>query len=573
LERELLRRFAERYRRNLRVIVLTSILLNLLVLAGSVYMLLVYDSVLPSHSVQTLAGLFAMLALLYVFQGGFEAVRSEALLGIANGIHRDLFEPVHFAATSRSLKGRPDALQLTRDLDQIHAFLAGMGPVAIIDLPWVILFLIILFALHWWLGFAALCGTLVLAAIAWTTSRRSAEGTHRLMGITGRRIAATQAELRFAESAAAMGMQRRLLARSALCDKEYLEAQSYLSRVISRLGGAGRIFRVFLQSLILTVGALLVLDNKASGGIIIASSVLAGRALAPVDQALANWRGLSAAREGWSRIVSAIVADSPPPDRQVSLASPRGEVSVKDIWVAPPGAQKFVLTGISLTVQPGQALAIIGPSAAGKSSLAKTLLGIWQPARGEIRIDGATHDQWGSEKLGSSIGYVPQSVELIEGTLAENIARFDPDASSESIIAAAKAAGLHEMLLSFPDGYETAVSGGGNELSAGQRQRLGLARALYGNPFLVVLDEPNSNLDAAGDAALAQAIIGVRERGGIVIMVTHRPATLGPISHVAVLNSGRLVDLGERDVVLKRLGKDNETSTGSGEAKLETAAS
>ncbi len=568
----MIRRFAERYRRSLRIIIVTSILLNLMVLAGSIYMLLVYDSVLPSGSVPTLAGLFAMLSLLYLFQGGFEVVRSEALLTIANGIHRDLFEPVHYAATSRTLKGRQDSLQLTRDLDQIHAFLAGMGPVAIIDLPWVILFLIILFALHWWLGFAALCGTLVLGAIAWSTSRRSAAGTHRLLGLTGRRFAATQAELRFAESAMAMGMQRRLLARSADCDAEYLEAQSYLSRTMSRLGGAGRIFRLFLQSLILTVGALLVIDNKASGGIIIASSILAGRALAPVDQALANWRGLSAAREGWSRIVSAVLSDSPPAERQVALAAPNGEVSVRDIWVAPPGSQKFVLTGVSLTIQPGQAIAVIGPSAAGKSSLAKTLLGIWRPARGEIRINGATHDQWGPEMLGSSLGYVPQSIELIEGTLAENIARFDPEATSETIIAAARAAGLHETILAFPDGNETYLTGGGNELSAGQRQRLGLARALYGDPFLVVLDEPNSNLDASGDAALSKAIMGVRERGGIVVMVTHRPATLGPITHVAVLNSGRLADFGERDAVLKRLAKDGETSPAETASKLETAA-
>ena len=570
MERQLIAQLLERYRSSVLVVIAASVLLHLLVFAGSLYMLLVYDSVLPSGSIPTLAGLFAMLTLLYLFQAGFEAVRSEALLTIANNLHRDLFSRVHYSAVQRNLKGGGDSLQLTRDLDQVHTFMAGNGPVAIIDLPWVILFLIVLFALHWWLGLTALLGTVVLAAIAWVTSRRSAQGTHRVLEITGRRIAATQAELRYAESAVAMGMQQRLLNRSAQADADYLEAQSFLSRSIARLGGAGRIFRLFLQSLILTVGALLVLDNKASGGVILASSVLAGRALAPVDQALANWRGLSAAREGWSRLTQAIVAHQPPPPRSVALAQPTGELAVRDIWVAPPGAKNFVVSGASFALQPGQAMAVIGPSAAGKTTLAKALVGIWLPARGEIRIDGATHEQWEPEAIGAAMGYVPQVVELIDGTLGENIARFDPGATSDAVIAAARAAGLHETILGFADGYETRVSTGGGEFSAGQRQRIGLARALYGDPHLVVLDEPNSNLDAAGDEALAQAILGVRKRGGIVVMVTHRPSTLGPVSHVAVLNGGRLADFGERDAVLQRMQKGaGEAQAKPAEAKLE----
>ncbi|HMO67060.1 MAG TPA: type I secretion system permease/ATPase [Novosphingobium sp.] len=557
LERELIRRFIGRYRPNVTVVLIASLLLNLLVFTGSLYMMLVYDAVLPSHSLQTLGGLFVMLCFLYLFQAGFEVVRAEALLGVANGVQADLFEPVHHAAVDRTLKtgNTQESQQLTRDLDQVHSFLSSTGPVAIIDLPWVILFLLVLFALHWTLGLAALLGTVVLAAIAWATARRSAQGTQRLLGITGRRLAANQAELRFAESAMAMGMQRRLLGRSADCDRDYVEAQSYLSRTVARLGGAGRVFRLFLQSLILTVGALLVLDGKASGGIIIGASILAGRAFAPVDQAIANWRGLSAAREGWGRIVRAIAAHRIPPPRQVALAAPQGEVVLRDVWVAPPGAKSFVVSGVSLTLKPGQALAIIGPSAAGKTTLAKALLGIWPAARGEVRIDGATHDQWEPEAIGAAMGYVPQNVELIEGSIGQNIARFDPAATSEAVIAAARAAGMHDIILGMPDGYETRVSTGGPELSAGQRQRIGLARALYGDPFLVVLDEPNSNLDAEGDTALAQAILGVRERGGVVVMITHRPATLGPVSHVAVINAGRLADFGERDAVLERLNK------------------
>lgn len=554
---------------------LSSVALNVLVFAGSLYMMLVYDSVLPSRSLITLAGLFLMLGVLYLFQAGFDAVRAEALLGIANGVHRDLFEPVHYAATDRSLKtgnSGGDALQLTRDVDQLHAFLAGNGPVAIIDLPWVILFMVVLFALHWGLGLAALAGTLVLAWIAWITARRSAQGTHQLLSLTSRRLAATSAELRFAESALAMGMQKRLLARSAACDEDYIEAQSFLSRSIARLGGAGRVFRLFLQSLILTVGAMLVIDGQASGGIILGSSVLAGRAFAPVDQAIANWRGLSAARDGWARITQALAVHRQPSARQVALASPSGELALRDVWVAPPGSREFALSGISFTLQPGQALAVIGPSAAGKSTLAKALLGVWSLQRGEIRIDGATHDQYDSEAIGAAMGYVPQVVELMEGTVGENIARFDPAATSEGVIAAARAAGLHETILGFSNGYETRVSVGGVEFSAGQRQRIGLARALYGDPFLVVLDEPNSNLDAAGDEALARAIIGVRQRGGIVVMITHRPATLGPVSHVALISGGRLADFGERDAVLQRMTKANEAPAVPDSDSLEGAA-
>ncbi|MEY4721376.1 MAG: hypothetical protein RIQ46_1101 [Pseudomonadota bacterium] len=556
----------------MRIVVLASIILNLLVFAGSLYMILVYDSVLPSGSLPTLAGLFLMLGILYLFQFGFDVIRGEALLGIANGVQRDLFEPVHHAAVERNLKSggtNNDSLQLTRDLDQVHAFLAGNGPVAIIDLPWAILFLIVLFALHWSLGVAALFGTAVLAWIAWVTARRSVIGTHEVVAITGRRFAATQAELRFAESAMAMGMRDRLLARSAACDEDYVDAQSFLTRSVARLGGAGRVFRLFLQSLILTVGALLVIDGQASGGIIIGSSILAGRAFAPVDQAIANWRGLAAAREGWGRIVQALSVHRRPQPRQVALAAPHGEVVLRDVWVAPPGSRGFSVSGVSLALQPGQAMAIIGPSAAGKTSLAKAILGVWPPQRGEIRIDGATHDQWEPEAIGAAMGYVPQVVDLIEGTLGENIARFDPAASSDRIIAAARAAGLHETILGFADGYETRVSAGGVEFSAGQRQRIGLARALYGDPFLVVLDEPNSNLDAAGDAALAQAIIGVRQRGGIVVMITHRPSTLGPVSHVAVMANGRLADFGERDAVLQRMVRANDEAARQGGVKLE----
>jgi ATP-binding cassette subfamily C protein len=560
VDRQFMRLFAGRYRSGLILVAIASIMLNVLVFAGSGYMLLVYDSVLPSRSVPTLIGLFGMLLLVYAFQSVFENIRSEALLGIANGVHDDLFEAVHYATVTRPLRAgadKGDGLQFTRDLDSVHTFLASQGPIALIDLPWVITFLIVLFALHWWLGLTALAGVFVMAGLAIWSNKRTADGSRELANITGRRSAAALSEIRFAESALAMGMRERLVARTAGWETGFIEAQSFLSRTVARLGGASRTFRMLLQSLILSVGALLVIDGKASGGVIIASSVLSGRALAPVDQAIANWKGLVAARAGWGRISQAVAMFRKPPARDVTLNRPAQELALRDIWVAPPGTQRFTLSGVSLTLSPGQVLGVIGPSAAGKTTLVRAILGIWAPNRGEVRLDGATLDQWDPETLGSYFGYVAQSVDLVDGTIGQNIARFDPEATSEAIIAAARAAGMHEVILALPDGYETPVSAGAVELSAGQRQRVGLARALYGDPFLLVLDEANSNLDAAGDAALAVAIAGVKERGGIVIMITHRPATLGPATHLAVINAGRLSDFGPRDEVLQRMQTQN----------------
>ena len=559
MDRQVLTLFLHRYRGPLALVAMASVFINVLVFAGSAYLMLVYDSVLPSRSVPTLVGLFAMLLLVYLFQAIFEAIRGEALLGLANGVHDDLFEAVHHATITRPLctgPDRGDGLQFIRDLDSIHAFLAGSGPVALIDLPWVMLFMAVLFALHWWLGLTALAGTLVMAGLTLWSNRRTQAGSRELAAITGQRAAAAMAEIRFGESALAMGMQQRLVRRTQRWDQEFIAAQTYLARTIARLGGASRTFRMALQSLILTVGALLVIDGQASGGVILASSVLSGRALAPVDMAISNWRAFVAARAGWGRVVAGVAIWRKPPPRAVLLDPPLAQVSLRDLWVAPPGSARFAVQGVSLTLHAGQVLALVGPSAAGKSSLVRAMLGIWASARGEVRLDGATLDQWDADTIGRQFGYVAQTVDLIDGTIGENIARFDPAARSDTIIAAARAAGMHETILALPDGYETRVSAGAGELSAGQRQRIGLARALYGDPFLLVLDEANSNLDATGDAALADAIGAVQRRGGIVVMITHRPATLGPATHMAVMQHGRLIDFGERDAVLHRMQGD-----------------
>jgi ATP-binding cassette subfamily C protein len=550
--------FLKRYPGSVAVVVGASVFLNVILFAGTLYLLLVYDTVLPSRSLPTLFGLFGMLVVVYLFQAFFDAIRSSAMMALAQGIHRDLSPRVHHAATSRPLvAGRADGDggQLLRDLDSVHSFISGSGPIALIDLPWVIVFLGVLTLLHVWLGVAALVGVLVMAGIAVYSSMRTREASRDLARTVAERSARVQAQLRMTESAVALGMRDRLLTKCAEMDENYRTIQGGLAGVVARFGGAGRVFRMFLQSLVLTVGAILVVDGKATAGIIIAASVLTGRALAPVDQAVANWRGLVAATSGWGRIVEALSAMPPAAARQTTLAAPSRSIEVKDLWVVPPGTGTAIVQGVRFTLEPGQVLAVVGPSAAGKTSLVKALLGIWKPARGEVRLDGARHDQWDADILGRSFGYVPQTVELVDGTIAENIARLDPEATSEAVVAAATKAGMHETILELPDGYDTRISGGGAELSAGQRQRIGLARALYGDPFLLVLDEANSNLDEAGDRALAEAIAAHGKRGGIAIMITHRPSALGPATHVAMLRAGKLADFGLRDEVLKRVLK------------------
>jgi ATP-binding cassette subfamily C protein len=475
-----------RYRSHLGLVALASLCCNLLVFAGSGYMLLVYDTVLPARSVASLIALFAMLIMLYALQALFEAIRGEALLGLAQGVHDDLFPAVHHATVMHAL--RPDAhsgahpgdgLDLIRDLDALHAFLAGSGPVALIDLPWVLVLMIVLFALHPWLGLAALGGTLVMAALALGGSLRTRAGSRALGAILAQRGAALAGDIRFAETALAMDIGPHLARRTMACEARLLRAQADLARTVLRWGGASRTLRIALQSVILTVGALLVIEDRASGGVILASSVLAGRALAPVDLAIANWHGMVAARSGWHRLTAALAQWPRPQPRGLALPPPRHDLTLHDLWVAPPGSRSCTVEGVTLTLGAGQVLALIGPSAAGKSTLVRAMLGIWPPLRGEVRIDGATPGQWAlaapgagdGATLGRHIGYVPQTVDLIEGTIGENIARFDPAARSGAVIAAAQAAGLHAAILALPAGYDTPISAGGAELSAGQRQR------------------------------------------------------------------------------------------------------
>ncbi|MEL6239278.1 MAG: ATP-binding cassette domain-containing protein, partial [Pseudomonadota bacterium] len=358
---------------------------------------------------------------------------------------------------------------------------------------------------------------------------------------------------RHVETIRALGMSERMYNFWHAASTQLSAAQDKVTRTGSLLSGMSRIFRMFLQSVVLSVGALLYLAGEASGGIVFASSILAARALAPIDQAIAHWGSFTAARQGWARLDAVFAAVSDDAEVGTQLPAPSSALKVEKLAVIPAGADEPVLREINFSLEAGDAVGIIGPSAAGKTSLVRALVGIWAPADGSVRLDGASLDQWEPDALGVHLGYLPQHVELFDGTVAQNIARFEPEPDSEMVIAAARAASVHDMILALPEGYDTRVGAGAMQLSAGQRQRIGLARALYGDPFLIVLDEPNSNLDSEGEVALDAAIADARSRAAIVVLVAHRPSALRQVNKVLVLQKGRQSAFGDRDEVLARV--------------------
>lgn len=555
-----------RYAGAVRAVVALSAVLNVLMLGGSLYMMLVYDSVLPSHSLPTLFGLFAMITLVYLFQALFDRMRQRMLSDIGAALDRELAPRVQQAMGEVALRGgrlAGDGLTAMRDLDAVRGWLSGAGPAALIDLPWILLFLVVVGILHPLLMLTTLLGALVMLCLTWMTDRATRQPVRELAQIAAVRNGLAESLLRHGEMLAAMGMRARMQERWAQVNRYFLAANEQLAQSTGLIGGASKAFRMFLQSALLTVGALLVLDGQASAGIIFAGNILCARALAPIDGAIGQWRVFNTARGGWERI-QALLAKVPAEEAaQVALPAPTKGLALHQVFAAPPGTQRVTVNGLDFALAAGDAMGVIGPSAAGKTSLARVLTGVWRPLRGTVRLDGATLDQWDSERLGASIGYLPQTVELLEGTVAHNIARFEPEADSALIIAAARAAGVHDLILRLPEGYDTPVGHDGAELSAGQRQRIGLARALYGDPFLVVLDEPNSNLDAEGEVALEQAIAGIRKRGGIAVIIAHRPSALAQVSHVLFMREGRAEAFGPRDEVLRKVTRPAETGMGA----------
>lgn len=542
---------------------LFTALINVLALTGSLYMLQIYDRVIPSHSTPTLVGMTVLMLGLYIGYGILDFIRSRVMVRVGLRVEKQLRERVFACVQELPLRLRPsaDPMLPLRDLDRVRSFLSGTGPAALFDVPWMPMYLGLVYALHPWLGMLAFAGALVLVGLTTATEYRSRRPMAKAARSGSEREATAEAARRNAEAARAMGFAGNARQAWMRANNAHLHDQTVAADATMGLAAVSRVFRLLLQSAVLGLGAWLVIRGEASGGVMIAASILSSRALAPIEIAIANWRGFVAARQAGIRLgkLLSTLPDRPPP---MPLPRPSKRLSVEGLWVAPPGSTSPVLQNVSFALDAGAGLGIVGPSASGKTSLARALVGIWDPLphRGAIRLDGATINQWDSDVLGRYVGYLPQDLQLFEGSIKSNICRQDAEASSEAIIDAARAAGAHDLIVRMPNGYDTQVGDGGSALSAGQRQRIALARALYGDPFLIVLDEPNSNLDAEGEMALARAIALARSRGAIVIVIAHRPSALASIDQVLVLAGGQVRAFGPKDQVLRTNSADANAS-------------
>lgn len=527
---------------------------NVLALTGSFFMLQVYDRVIPGRSVPTLVGLVVFAGTLFVFQGALELIRSRLLVRIGMALDARLSGQVYAALMRLPLRTKlaGDGLQSLRDLDQVRSFMSSAGPTALFDLPWMPLYLAICFLFHFWIGMTALAGVVILFSLTLLAEIRTRAPARKANSQAAARNTLAEATRRNVEVLQAMGFGSRIAERWSGINADYLDTNATASDLAGTLGTISKILRMMLQSGILAIGAYLVIHQEATGGIMIASSIMMSRALAPIELAIAHWRGFVTARQAWARLTQLLVL-LPETAISVSLPAPRSALSVESISVTPPGERRMVVQDATFALEKGVGLGIVGPSASGKSSLVRAIAGIWLPVRGTVRLDGATLDQWSPEELGNHVGYLPQDVQLFDGTIAENISRFEPQAPSDKILAAARAAGVHDLVIHLPEGYETRIGEAGSALSAGQKQRVALARALYGDPFLVILDEPNSNLDAEGEAALTEAIQGVRARGGIAIVVAHRPSALASLDQVLVMANGRIQAFGPKNEILNKI--------------------
>jgi ATP-binding cassette subfamily C protein EexD len=525
-----------------------SLFVNLLLLLPAIYMLQIYDRVLSSGSESTLVMLTIIAAFLFIVMGGLEWVRSQILVATSMRLDHLLGGRVFDSVFLQSLAtgGKVSTAQPLGDLLQLRQFLTGPGLFAFFDAPWLPIYIAVMFLFHPVFGVVAILAGCVLMGLAiWnevSTRGDLREANERALESSNH----TQRSLRNVEVIEAMGMLPRLRARWLERQQDMLALQSRASRRGGLISAVSKTFRVSIQTLILGLGAYLAIRREISAGGVIAGSILLGRALAPLDLMISTWRGFLSARESYRRL-DRLLGALPEREAPMSLPAPKGELSVEKLVITPPGAAAPVIRGISLLVEPGSQLAIIGPSAAGKTTLTRAMLGIYRPAAGAVRLDGAEIDQWDRETLGQHIGYLPQDVELLDGTISENIARFG-EVDAAKVVAAAEAAGVHPMILRLPDGYDTPLVG--NVLSAGQRQRIGLARALYGDPQLIVLDEPNSNLDQDGEAALASTLANLKRAGRTVVVVTHRKNILNLADKILLMGEGQIAMYGARDKVL-----------------------
>ncbi len=534
-------------------VAILSAVSNILMLVSPLFMMQVYDRVLTSHSIPTLAALSLLAAGIYAVLAIIEILRSKILLQIGRRLDERLNMPSIMATLAVPVAGQEGAQSAPlRDLDQIRQFMSGPGPIAIADLPWMPIFVFVLYLFHPLFGLAVVGGAIVLLSLTLCSELLLRKPSRQAAQRLASRWELSESGRRNADSLRAMGMKTVFARRIETAHDQYSAENLRSSNLTATFTAIAKIFRLALQSGMLALGALLVIDQLASAGAIIAASVLTSKALAPIEMATGQWRNFISARQSARRLQDTFNRIRPEA-AEMQLPVPSRSLSVAGLAVAAPGDGKMLVQNVSISLFSGQAVGIIGPSGSGKSSLGRALTGAWPAHKGTIRLDGAELTQWDSDRLGPSIGYLAQNVELFAGTIADNIGRFSPSATPEKIMEAAKLANVHELILSLPNGYDTQVGTGGGTLSGGQRQRIGLARALYGNPFLIVLDEPNSNLDAEGEEALTSAVMAARQKGAIVIVIAHRANMLKVVDHVLVVNNGTMTAFGPRDEVLGKL--------------------
>lgn len=542
----------------LGVVFLFSAAVNLLLLTGPLYMLQVYDRVLGSRSEATLLALTLLVGFLFLMMGVLDHARARIMARIGARM-QDRLDLRVFAAALRQMGLRPAdplATVAQRDLEALQRLWASPVLTAVFDIPWAALFLATIFVFHAWLGWAALAGGLVLVAITVLNQRLTQDPVNRANALVLRADLMADQIKQEAEAIGALGMVGAAFARWHAAREGALSSVLGAADLAGNFAAASRTFRLFLQSAILGLGAWLVLRGEVTAGAMIAASILLGRALAPVETAIGQWALVTRAQEANRRLAELLTLVPPEPER-MTLPRPRALVEVQALTVAPPGEQIPVLRGITFRLEPGQALGVIGPSGAGKSTLARALIGAWRPLAGKVRLDGATLDQYDPDTLGSYIGYLPQRITLFEGTIAENISRLSFRRDDARIVEAARMAAAHDMITRLPEGYDTRISAIGGRLSGGQLQRIGLARALYGDPVILVLDEPNSNLDNDGSVALNQAIRSMKERGRSVLIMAHRPAAIQECDLLMVLEDGNRRAFGPRDQVLREMVKNH----------------
>jgi PrtD family type I secretion system ABC transporter len=549
-------------RRGLAGLTGLSAVYNLFMLTGPLFMLQVYDRVLTSRSVPTLVALLVVVAIIYIGLAGLEIVRLRASTRIADWFGDEIGQAVaglalgqtdDCAPASRTAAGHQSANAM-QDFDRLRAFTGSPAAIALCDLPWLPLYLAVAFMFHQYLGMLALAGVVLLVVLAVLGDHAAQEPVRRANAASARRARLIDTAARASETIAGLGMRGAYLGRYAVADGDLRTAGRQASDRMALFIGASRGIRLLLQSASLALAAWLALSNEITPGMIIAVSIVTARALAPVEQAIGHWRSFVAARQSWLRLRDQLGgSDAVKPRTQ--LPQPHSSLEVTGLSIAAPGTDRMLVGDVTFALRAGSSLGVIGPSGAGKSTLARALVGILPLREGSIRLDGADLAQWQPDELGRHIGYLPQDVELFDGTVAENIARLATDPDADAVVAAAQKAGAHTVIVGLPDGYDTQVGRGGVTLSVGQRQRIGLARALFGSPFLVVLDEPTSALDAEGDEALRKAVEELRKARSIVIVIAHRPGAILACEQVLVLANGRQAAFGPREGILRENGR------------------